>query len=89
MGFAWRAMGAWDRTRGRRHGRAYLFPHATRRPAAAVLMFAWPFATRRQLQHDHATMLRMLRVMACSGRSASVHGMLGLGRSLVHACGAT
>ena len=89
MGFAWRAMDAWVRTRGHRHGRAYFYPHATRRPAAVVPMFAWPLAKWRQLQHDHATMLRMLRVMAYSAHPASVHDMLGPGRSHMHACGAT
>ena len=88
MGPAWRATNACDRTRGRRRSRAYFCPHAARRPAAALLMFAWPCAKRRKLGHDHATMLCILRAMACSAHSAYVHGMLGPGRPLARAYGA-
>ena len=87
MGLAWRVMGTRDRTRSRRHERMPLRPHAACRPAADAAMFAWPVASRRQLQHDHATMLRMPSVMACGERSAFGHDMLGRGRPHMRAYG--
>ena len=87
MGLAWRVMGTRDRTRRHRHERTHSRPHATSRPAADALMFAWPDASERQLQHDHATMLRMPSVMACCEHSAFGLDMLGRGRSHVRAYG--
>ena len=87
MGLAWRVMGTRDRTRRHKHERTHSRPHATSRPAADALRFAWPDASERQLQHDHATMLRMPSVMACGERSAFGHDMLGRGRPHVRAYG--